>query len=218
MINENITALKKLIIEYTAHIESMLADSMRGVFDRKNELLRKVMDESERTANIMDLHVEDAAINAIAKFQPMAVNLRLIIGIMKMSNSLERIGDHCVNICQSGLFLNDRPQLKPFIDLPKMKDTVLDMLGKTSKALLELDAELAKQVYKTDYIVDGYKRTIKADLVTGYMEKDAKSITRALELLNISNNLERIADLTTNMCEDIIYMKDGAIIRHQKDK
>ena len=217
MINENITELKKLIIEYTAHIETMLADSMRGVFDRQNELLKKVTDESERTANIMDLHIEDKSINTVAKFQPMAINLRLIIGIMKMSNSLERIGDHCVNISKSGLYLNEHPQLKPFIDLPKMKDVVIDMLGKTSKALLELDVDLAKKVYKIDDMVDEYKITIKNDLI-GYMEKDAKNIKRALEILNISNNLERIADLITNMCEDIIYMKDGEIIRHQNQK
>jgi len=217
MINENITELKKLIIEYSAHIETMLADSMSGVFDRKSDLLKKVIDESERTANIMDLHVEDKAINTIAKYQPMAVNLRLLVGIMKMSNSLERIGDHCVNISESGLFLNEQPQLKPFIDLPKMKDVVIDMLGKTSKALLELDVELAKKVYNMDDIVDDYKRTIKTDLI-GYMEKDPKNIKRALEILNISNNLERIADLITNMCEDIIYMKDGEIIRHQNKK
>ena len=215
MTNENIISLKKLTIEYTAHIESMLAGSMHGVFDRKNELLKKVLDESERTSNIMDLHIEDKAINTIAKFQPMAVNLRLIVGIMKMSNSLERIGDHCVNICESGLFLNEHPQLKPFIDLPKMKETVIDMLGQTSKALLELDADLAKKVYKMDDTVDEYKRVIKTDLI-GYMEKDAKNIKRALEILNISNNLERIADLITNICEDIIYMKEGEIVRHQK--
>jgi len=218
MLNENIISLKKLIIEYAAHIESMVADGMRGVFDRKNELLKKVIDESERTANIMDLHVEDYAVNTVAKFQPVAVNLRLIVGIMKMSNSLERIGDHCVNIAQSGLFLNEHPQLKPFIDLPKMKDAVIDMLGKTSKALLELDAGLAKQVCRMDDIVDEYKRVVKTDLITDYMEKDAKSIKRALEILNISNNLERIADLITNMCEDIIYIKDGEIIRHQNRK
>jgi len=217
MINDNIISLKKLIIEYTAHIEAMLADSMRGVIDRKDELLKKVKDDSERSSNIMDLHIEDKAINTIAKYQPMAVNLRLIIGIMKMSNSLERIGDHCVNISESGLFLNEHPQLKPFIDLPKMKDVVIDMLGKTSTALLELDVELAKKVYKMDDVVDEYKRTIKTDLI-GYMEKDAKNIKRALEILNISNNLERIADLITNMCEDIIYMKEGEIIRHQNTK
>jgi len=214
MLTENITELKKLTIEYTAHIETMLADSLQGVFERKNEPLHKVLDESERTANIMDLHIEDKSINAIAKYQPMAVNLRIIVGIMKMSNSLERIGDHCVNISRSGLFLNEHPQLKPFIDLPKMRDTVIDMLGKAARALLELDSNLAKKVYQTDDVVDSYKQTIKTDLI-GYMEKDPKNVTRALEILNITNNLERIADLITNICEDIIYIKDGQIIRHQ---
>jgi phosphate transport system protein len=217
MINENITGLKKLIIEYTEHIETMLNASLQGVFDRGMEPLNKVIEESERSANIMDLHIEDKAINIMAKYQPMAVNLRMIVGIMKMSNSLERIGDHCVNICASGLYLNERPQLKPFIDLPKMRDTVISMLSRTSKALVELDGESAKKVYKMDDIVDGYKRTIKTDLIA-YMEKDCKNITRAVEILNISNNLERIADLITNMCEDIIYIKNGEIIRHQNKK
>ena len=217
MISENITELKKLTIEYTTHIEAMLAGSLQGVFERNSEPLHRVIDESERTANIMDLHVEDKAINTIAKYQPMAGNLRIIIGIMKMSNSLERIGDHCVNIAESGLFLNEHPQLKPFVDLPKMKDLVIDMLGKASRALLELDSELAKKVYHTDDAVDDYKRVIKTDLIE-YMESDRKNVKRALEILNISNNLERIADLITNMCEDIIYMKEGEIIRHQGKK
>jgi phosphate transport system protein len=214
MINENITELKKLTIEYTAHTEAMLAESLQGVFERENELLLRIIDENERTANIMDLHIEDKSINAIAKYQPVAVNLRIIIGIMKMSNSLERISDHCVNIAKSGLFLNEHAQLKPFIDLPKMKNAVIDMLGSASRALLELDSELAKKVCETDDIVDDYKHTIKSELI-GYIEKDPKNITRALEILNISNNLERIADLITNICEDIIYMKKGEIIRHQ---
>ncbi|MDR0734685.1 MAG: phosphate signaling complex protein PhoU [Elusimicrobiota bacterium] len=214
MINENITELKKLTIEYTAHVEAMLAEGLQGVFERKNQPLRHIINENERTANIMDLHIEDKSINIIAKYQPVAVNLRVIIGIMKMSNSLERIGDHCVNIAKSGLFLNELPQLKPFIDLPKMKDAVVYMLGNASRALLELDSKLAKKVCETDDIVDDYKRAIKSDLI-GYIEKDPKNITRALEILNISNNLERIGDLITNICEDIIYIKEGEMIRHQ---
>ncbi|WP_424244218.1 phosphate transport system protein [Elusimicrobium posterum] len=217
MINENITELKKLIIEYSTHIEGMMRESLCGLFNRDNEPLQKVIEVQERSSNIIDLHIEDKAINIVAKFQPMALNLRMIIGIMKMSNSLERIGDHCVNISKSALFLNKHPQLKPFIDLPKMKETVMVMLGSTSKSLVELDVELARKVYEMDDVVDEYKRTIKLELIE-YMEKDSSNIKRAVELLNISNNLERIADLITNMCEDIIYIKDGEIIRHQAEK
>ncbi|MDR1684229.1 MAG: phosphate signaling complex protein PhoU [Elusimicrobiota bacterium] len=217
MINKNITELKKLVIEYTLHVESMLSGSLQGVFDRQSDPLKQIIEEAERAANIMDLSIEDMAINTIAKFQPVATNLRLIVGMLKMSNSLERIGDHCVNIAQSGLFLNEQPQLKPFIDLPKMKDSVMQMLCEASKALLELDSGAARAIYEMDDIVDNYQRAIKADLI-GYMEKDAKNIRRSIELLNISGNLERIADLITNICEDIIYIKDGVVARHQGKK
>jgi len=213
MINENIITLKKLGVEYTSHIKGMLAASSAGLFERKNELLHRVIDEEERAANLMDLNIEERAINAIAKYQPVAGNLRMIISIMKMSNSLERIGDHCVNISQSAFILNRYPPLKPYIDLPKMKDTVVEMLVEASEALLEVNSDKAKKVYFMDDIVDGYKKNIKTDLIE-YIEKDSGNALRAVEILNISGNLERVGDLITNMCEDIIYMKDGDIIRH----
>jgi phosphate transport system protein len=214
MIEEQIILLKKNIVEYGALIESMLAKSARGVFERDNRPLEEVINADEPAANETELALDEKAINIIAKFQPVAKNLRMIISIIKMNNDLERIGDHCVNIARSGLYLNNYPSVKTFTDLPAMKDIAARMLNKSSKALIDRDINLAKNALMMDDKVDDYKKLITDGLVPFISAKN-QNIRCILEIINITNNLERIADLSANICEDLIYMESGEVVKHQ---
>ncbi|AKL98414.1 phosphate signaling complex protein PhoU [Endomicrobium proavitum] len=215
MINEAILELKKNIVHYSNHTQKMLADASTGLVDRNNALLKKVIDVEEKISDETDLNLDSECINAIAKFQPMAKNLRVIIAIIKMSSNLERIGDHCVNIAQSGLILNSYPQIKEFVDLPKMKELVIFMLTEASLALVNHDTNIAKLVLSMDNKVDNYKKEIKKDLEK-HITSQEWVLQCIFEILNAVNNLERIADLATNICEDVIYMESGKIYRHKR--
>jgi phosphate transport system protein len=162
----------------------------------------------------LELALDEKAINIIAKFQPVAKNLRMIISIIKMNNDLERIADHCVNIAQSGLYLNGYPAAKPFIDLPEMKNIVSEMLRKSSISLIDNDTIIANSVLTMDDEVDKYKKLIIEELIPLLADKkqNARGI---LEIINVVNNLERIADLSTNVCEDVIYMESGEVAKHR---
>jgi phosphate transport system protein len=132
-----------------------------------------------------------------------------------MNNDLERMGDHAVNISQSGLFLISKPQVKPLLDIPRMAEEVSKMLEDSLKSFVNEDAALAKSVCERDDIIDDYRDQIVRELIT-YMVSDPSTIERALHLIRIAGNLERIADLTTNICEDVIFMVKGELMKHHK--
>jgi phosphate transport system protein len=137
--------------------------------------------------------------------------------VMKMGNDLERIGDHAVNIAESGLYLIERPQVKPFVDIPRMSEVTIKMLKDGIQAFINEDADLAKSVCERDSIVDELRIQILRELIT-FMVSDATTIERCLHLIRVSGNLERIADLSTNMCEEVIFMVKGRVIKHHFDE
>ncbi|MCL2389063.1 MAG: phosphate signaling complex protein PhoU [Elusimicrobia bacterium] len=213
MINNQIVLLQKMAAEYVKSTEDMLVKCTEGLFSRNDALLNAVINEDEIVSDETDIFINESCISMIACFQPVTSNLRIIISIIKMSDALERMGDHCTNVARSGLVLNSRPPIKPFVDLPKMKDTVVKMLKDSSEALVNGNVELAKQVLADDDIVDEYKAKITAEL-RGFLKKDNAEVDSILEIINIVNNLERIADLTTNICEDVLYIELGEVYRH----
>jgi phosphate transport system protein len=137
--------------------------------------------------------------------------------ILHINSTLERIGDHAVTIAESGLFLIERPPVKPLIDIPRMVDVVKTMISDSITSFINEDAGLARNVCERDNIVDGLRNQIMRELIT-FMTSDPSTIERALQIMKISSNLERIADLATNICEDVIYMVKGQVIKHHKDE
>jgi phosphate transport system protein len=133
--------------------------------------------------------------------------------IMKMGNDLERMGDHAVNIAQSGTYLIERPPVKPYIDVPRMADLTVSMLKDSIIAFIDEDAGLAAAVCERDNQVDALRDQLFRELVT-YMVSDSSTIERALHLTRVAGNLERVADLSTNICEDVIFMVKGEVIKH----
>jgi phosphate transport system protein len=217
MFYEKLNRLKEKIIEQGNLVESMIEKSIRGLLNKDKALLLEVLQVDEPRTNEMEIEIDEMCINLIARFQPEARDLRTIIMILKMNNDLERIGDMAVNISESALYLIERPQVKPMIDLPKMAEETIQMLKDGIDSFIKSDAKLAKSVCERDDIVDAYRDQILRELIT-YMISDPTTIERAIHIERISRNLERIADLATNIGEDVVYIVEGKIIKHGRYK
>ena len=133
--------------------------------------------------------------------------------VLKINNDLERMADEAVNISESALFLIKRPEVKPLIDIPRMAKEATMMMKDSLSSFMNEDPELAESVCKRDDLVDGLRDQILRELIT-FMASDPQTIDRSIHLIRISRSLERIADLSTNICEDVIYMVEGRTIKH----
>jgi phosphate transport system protein len=213
MLQQNIDNLKKEIINYSFLVDRMIEKAIKGLVESDKELLIQVINEDEKQANRLEIEIEEMSIVMIAKYSPKAKDLRTILMILKMNNDLERIGDHAVNISESAMYLIERPKLKSYIDIPRMAALTRQMLSDAIDSFIEEDNIKANEVCKKDDIIDDFRDQILRELIT-YMSTDFNSIERALRILNIARHLERIADLSTNICEDVIYMVEGKNIKH----
>jgi phosphate transport system protein len=215
MVERKIEEVKEKLIEFSEIVKGMLKKSIKGLVERDERLLKEVIEEDEMKCNDLEIEIDEMCIHIIAQFEPRAKHLRTIFLALKMNNDLERMGDHAVNISQSGLFLISKPQVKPLLDIPRMAEEVSKMLEDSLKSFVNEDADLAKSVCERDDIIDDYRDQIVRELIT-YMVSDPSTIERALHLIRIAGNLERIADLTTNICEDVIFMVKGELMKHHK--
>ena len=143
----------------------------------------------------------------------MAADLRFITSAMKIITDLERMGDQAVNIAERAVSLNQEPQLKPYIDIPRMAEIVQTMVKDAIDSFVNRDSRLARTVCERDDLVDNLNDQVFRELLT-YMVADSKTITRSVHLMIVSRCLERIADHATNVAEDVIYMIDAKIIKH----
>lgn len=213
MFEERLTALKRTVVEYAGLVEAMIEKAVAGLLEKQRDLLVEVIEKDEPRANGLEMEVDELGTSLIAQFQPKAKDLRAILMIMKMGNDLERMGDHAVNIAQSGNYLIERPLVKPYIDVPRMADLTVGMLKDSIIAFINENADLASGVCERDNEVDALRDQIFRELVT-YMVSDSSTIERALHLTRVAGNLERVADLSTNICEDVIFMVKGEVIKH----
>jgi phosphate transport system protein len=217
MLEERIVLLKRDIINYASLVEKMIESSVAGLMKKNQALLREVVGTMEEKANSHEIDIEEQCIALIAQYQPMARDLRTILMVMQINNDLERMADHAVNTAESALFLIERPQVKPLIDTPRMAEIAIQMLKDSISALVEENPSLAQRVIERDEEVDNLGDQILRELIT-FMMSDPSTIERSLHILRIARELERIADLSTNMCEDTIFMVQGRLIKHQKDE
>ncbi len=215
MLNTKINELKKRLIEEASWAENMVEKSVNGLVERKKGLLKEVIENYEPQLNDFEIEMDELCIKIIALYHPEAENLRTVLTILKMNDDLERIGDLAVNIAQSALFLIDKPPVKPLIDIPRMADEAIEMLKDSIDAFINNDAKLAKSVCERDSIVDNLRDQVLRELIT-YMVSDPSTIERAIHLIRISRNLERVADLSTNIAEDVVFMVEGKILKHHK--
>jgi len=217
MLEEKMIGLRRELIECATHVEGMIDKSIAGLVRKESSLLREVIEKDEPKANETEILIEDLCTTMIAQYEPKAKDLRTILMTMKMNNDLERAGDHAVNIAESSLYIIERPAIKPLLDIPRMAEEAVGMLKDAIEAFIKEDALLAAMVCERDTIVDNLGQQILRELIT-FMSADPTTIERAMRLLNIARNLERIGDLSTNISEDVIFMVEGRVIKHHKDQ
>jgi phosphate transport system protein len=166
----------------------------------------------------LELVIDEKCIDLIARYQPMAKDLRFITTGLKLNAELERIADLAVDIAQRVLELADKPLLKPLVDIPKLADVAQNMVREAIDSFIKKDISLAKKVITSDNEADNLRDRICAELINDYMLKDAATATRAVPLLLIARHLERICDHASNIAEDIIYMVEGKTIKHHHEE
>jgi phosphate transport system protein len=210
--HEELEALKQTLLAMGGLVEDQIRRVMAALMERDSDVAQEVIDR-DRQVNAYDVEVDEKCVELLALHQPTAGDLRFITTAMKIVTDLERIGDQAVNIAQRALELNREPQLKPYIDLPRMAERAQRMVKESLDAFVARDTELARRVCAEDEEVDALKEQIFRELLT-FMMEDARTIPRAIRLILISRFLERVADHATNIAEMVIYMVDSKMVRH----
>jgi phosphate transport system protein len=210
--DEDLKVVKEKLLRMASLVEESVAQSIQGLKDEREDLPREVL-RREDEVNRLDLEVDTLGLRLLALNQPMAVDLRFISAVLRIGRDLERMGDLSVNIAERTLDLIRLPRLKPLIDIPRMADAAQKMVRDSLTAFIERDANLAREICRRDDEVDQLNDQIFRELLT-YMMQDPSSISRAVDLILIGRNLERIADHATNIAEDVIYFVEGRIIKH----
>jgi phosphate transport system protein len=210
--HEELEALKQTLLAMGGLVEDQIRRAMRALLERDDVIAQEVIDR-DRQVNTYDVEVDEQCVNLLALHQPAAGDLRFITTAMKIVTDLERIGDQAVNIAQRALELNREPQLKPYIDLPRMADRAQRMVKESLDAFVAGDTALARQVCGEDAEVDALKEQIFRELLT-YMMEDPRTVSRAIRVILISRFLERVADHATNIAEMVIYLVEGKMVRH----
>lgn len=204
--------LKELILTMGGNVEQAIEVATQALINREPQRLDRIF-ELEKYVNEAQVQVDETCVNLLARNAPMANDLRLIIAIMKINTDLERMGDQAVNISHNAKKYLEEPPLKPLIDLPRMAQEVRKMVRDALDAFMNRNEKLAQSVLELDDTVDALKDQIFRELIT-YMMSDPKSVNRALALILIARNLERLGDHATNIAEDVIFAISGRDVRH----
>lgn len=207
--------LKDSLLAMASHAESAVTRAMRALVEREEALARQVEDD-DTILDQYEIEIDDTAIHLLAK-APLATDLRLITVAMKISQNLERVGDEAVTIARRALDLNAEPQLKPYVDLPRMAAMSLEMLREAITAFVNREPDKARAVIPRDQDVDDLNRQLHRELASFMIEQPA-NITRCLRLMVISKSLERVADHATNIAEEVVYLYEAKDIRHAEQR
>ena len=210
--HEELEALKQTLLAMGGLVEDQIRRVMRALIERDDVMAQEVI-ERDRQVNTYDVEVDEQCVSLLALHQPAAGDLRFITTAMKIVTDLERIGDQAVNIAQRVLELNREPQLKPYIDLPRMAEKAQRMVKESLDAFVARDTALARQVCGEDAEVDALKEQIFRELLT-FMMEDPRTVSRAIRVILISRFMERVADHATNIAEMVVYLVEGKMVRH----
>ena len=206
--------LRDKLLLMGSSVEFQLQDVVKALTKRRSDLAIRVI-EHDMSVNKLDVEIDELCLRLLALHQPRAGDLRFITTAMKISTELERISDLAENIAERVIELNQEPQLKPYIDSPRMSDWTIQMVKECLDAFMTRDAELARKVCRNDDYVDDLTEQLFRELVS-FMLEDPGTITRATRLTFIGKYYERIVDHATNISELVVYMVEGKIIRHMR--
>lgn len=206
-----ITELKEKLLTMGSHAEAAVQRAIKALVDRDDDLARSVK-ENDVLLDQFEIEIDEIAIQLLAK-APLATDLRLITVAMKISQNLERVGDEATTISRRSIELSQEPQLKPYVDIPRMAGMALEMLKTALDAFVNREPEKARAVVPRDKEVDALNKQLHRELSSFMVEKPT-TISRCLNLMVISKSLERIADHATNVAEEVVYLFEARDIRH----
>lgn len=206
------TELRSQIAEMGNLVSNMVNESIQSLVERNDDLARDLILRDDRVDHL-DVAIDEHCLKVFALYEPKAIDLRFIIAATRIIVDLERIGDHCVDICKEVLKLNKVPPVKPYIDLPRMGEVAAKMVVDSVNCYLEKDTEGALELIRRDDEVDHLNNQILRELVT-YLVEDLRKNQAVFSLMLVAKGLERIADYTTNIAENVYFMVSGTIIRH----
>ena len=211
-IDQELADLKSQILRMGSLVESQIEGSIKALVDRDVDLASQII-ERDALVNSLDVEIDENCMRLLALQAPAARDLRFVTTAMKISTELERMSDISENISERVIELNEEPQLKPYIDIPRMAKWTMQMVQDCLDAFVRSDAALARKVCADDDFVDNLTHQLFRELLS-FMIENPSTITRAIRLTFIGKSLERIADHATNIAELVIYMVEGKIIRH----
>jgi phosphate transport system protein len=209
-------ALRNQLLTMGGLVEERVHRAVHALIHRREEEARRVI-ATDQEINDLQIDIDNRSLKLLATQTPLASDLRLITSAMKINADLERVGDQAVNIAESALVLLPQPPLKPLIDIPRMAAIAEKMIRDALDAFVKRDPELARDVLRRDDEVDELKDQVFRELLT-YMMADPGTIQRAMSLVLISRNLERIADHATNIAEDVIFIAEAKDVRHHAEQ
>ncbi len=211
--DQELAQLKEKLLLMSSLTEQSVVQALKALVQRDDTLAQKV-DADDDALDRLQVEVDERCIRLLALRQPLARDLRLITMAMKISTDLERIGDQAASIARRAAELNKEPELKPLVDIPRMAEICQGMIRDVLDAFVYEKPDLARQIIKRDEDVDRLNKQLQREL-TSFMIEDPATITRALLLMRIARNLERIGDHATNIAEEIVYLYEACDIRHQ---
>ena len=210
--DDDLAQFKEKLLTMGSYAESAVSQSVQSVVERDDTLACRVQ-ENDDLMDELEIEIDDLAISLLAK-APLASDLRLITVAMKISHNLERIGDEATTIARRALELSQEPQLKPFIDIPRMAAIALGLLKEALDAFVRKEPEKARAIVPRDKEVDALNRELHREL-SGYMVENPANISRCLNLMTVSKCLERVGDHAANIAEEVVYLCEARDIRHE---
>jgi len=212
LLHKELGQLEKQLLTLTAVVEESVQQAIKALSGHNRELAQKVIDNDDHI-NRLEVDLEEECLKVLALHQPVANDLRMIVAVLKINNDLERIADQAANICERALAISESPKMICPLELDKMGEKVIDMLEKALDSLVNANLEMARNVLELDDEVDaihsGNYKSFK-----DYVRHHPDSVDIVLSYLTVSRHLERVADLATNIAEDVIYLNEGSIVRH----
>ena len=204
-------ALKEKLLTMSSLAASSVSNAVKALVERNDDLARQV-EQADDQLDALEIELDELAIVLLSR-GPVATDLRMISVAMKITHNLERVGDEATTIARRAVDLNKEPQLKPYVDIPRMATMALEMLNDGLEAFVSRDSARARAVLPRDKDVDALHKQLQRELIT-FMLEQPNTITRCLHLMQVSKRLERIADHATNIAEEVVFLHEGRDIRH----
>ena len=213
---QELEGVKTTLIKMGSVVEENINNAIKAILERDEVLAKKVIESDERV-NTLEIEIDNAIVDMLALQQPVASDLRFIIAAQKINNDLERIGDHAVNLAESAITLMKSTKLESLLEIPKMVAATKMMLRFALDSFILLDSKMARQVLETDDQIDELNRSMTSQVID-LLKSDKKMIEPGLALIRISQNLERVADMATNIAEEVIYRAQAVVVKHHAEE